>query len=138
MVKLKRHKKIRVFEGFAGYGGATFGLQRAGINFDVVGYSEFDKFASALYDENHKVKAVIDMDKISSIFMMSVTIDNINAFAAKAEKLRFMQLKSNAISIAVDDLMVYREYFNSPLMFLHFLQQRSLATQESKLALMMN
>ena len=67
--------------------------------------------------------------------MMSVTIDNINAFAAKAEKLRFMQLKSNAISIAVDDLMVYREYFNSPLMFLHFLQQRSLATQESKLAL---
>lgn len=88
-----------------------------------------------LYNENHKVKAVIDMDKISSIFMMSVTIDNINAFAAKAEKLHFMQLKSNAISIAVDDLMVYREYFNSPLMFLHFLQQRSLATQESKLAL---
>lgn len=56
MVKLKRHKKIRVFEGFAGYGGATFGLQRAGINFDVVGYSEFDKFASALYNENHKDK----------------------------------------------------------------------------------
>ena len=88
-----------------------------------------------LYDANHIVKAAIDMDKISSIFMMSVTIDNINTFAAKAEKLRFMQLKSNAISIAVDDLMVYREYFNSPLMFLHFLQQRSLATQESKLAL---
>lgn len=54
MVKLKRHKKIKVFEGFAGYGGATFGLKRAGINFDVVGYSEFDKFASALYDANHK------------------------------------------------------------------------------------
>lgn len=88
-----------------------------------------------LYDANHIVKAAIDMDKISSIFMMSVTIDNINTFAAKAEKLRFMQLKSNAISIAVDDLMVYREYFNSPLMFLHFLQQRSLAIQESKLAL---
>lgn len=54
MNKLKPHKKIRVFEGFAGYGGATYGLQRAGINFDVVGYSEFDKFASALYDANHK------------------------------------------------------------------------------------
>lgn len=93
------------------------------------------KSQPSLYDENHKVKAVIDMGKISSIFMMSVTIDNINTFAAKAEKLRFMQLKSNAISIAVDDLMVYREYFNSPLMFLHFLQQRSLATQEAKLAL---
>lgn len=53
MDKLKRHKKIRVFEGFAGYGGATYGLKRAGINYEVVGYSEFDKFASALYDANH-------------------------------------------------------------------------------------
>lgn len=56
MEKLKRHKKIRVFEGFAGYGGATFALTKAGINFEVVGYSEFDKFASALYDANHKNK----------------------------------------------------------------------------------
>lgn len=47
-------KKIKVFEGFAGYGGATYGLKRAGIPHDVVGYSEFDKFASALYDANHK------------------------------------------------------------------------------------
>lgn len=54
MVNLKRHKKIRVFEGFAGYGGATFGMRRAGMNFEVVGYSEFDKFASQLYDANHK------------------------------------------------------------------------------------
>lgn len=53
MNKLKRHKKVKVFEGFAGYGGATYGLKRAGINFEVVGYSEFDKFASALYDANH-------------------------------------------------------------------------------------
>jgi len=54
MNKLKQHEKIRVFEGFAGYGGATYGLRRAGINFEVVGYSEFDKFAAALYDVNHK------------------------------------------------------------------------------------
>ena len=56
MNKLQPHDKIRVFEGFAGYGGATFGLQRAGINFEVVGYSEFDKFAAALYDANHTDK----------------------------------------------------------------------------------
>lgn len=57
--RMSNHKKktpIRVFEGFAGYGGATFGLQRAGIDYEVVGYSEFDKFASALYDANHKDK----------------------------------------------------------------------------------
>jgi len=56
MNKLKRHSTIRVFEGFAGYGGASFGLQRAGIKHEVVGYSEFDKFASALYDANHRDK----------------------------------------------------------------------------------
>lgn len=56
MNKLKRHSTIRVFEGFAGYGGASFGLQRAGIKHEIVGYSEFDKFASALYDANHRDK----------------------------------------------------------------------------------
>lgn len=54
MNHLKFQDKIRVFEAFAGYGGATYGLQRAGIDFEVVGYSEFDKFAAALYDANHK------------------------------------------------------------------------------------
>ncbi|WP_407386632.1 DNA (cytosine-5-)-methyltransferase [Holdemanella porci] len=56
MNKLKPHDTIRVFEGFAGYGGATYGLRRAGINHEVIGYSEFDKFAAALYDANHKDK----------------------------------------------------------------------------------
>lgn len=54
MREIKNQELVRVFEGFAGYGGATFGLRRAGINFEVVGYSEFDKFASELYDANHK------------------------------------------------------------------------------------
>jgi DNA (cytosine-5)-methyltransferase 1 len=54
MIKNKDASPIRVFEGFAGYGGASFGLQRAGIKHEVVGYSEFDKFAAALYDANHK------------------------------------------------------------------------------------
>lgn len=52
----RKPKVLRVFEGFAGYGGATFGLKRAGIPFEVVGYSEFDKFAAALYDANHRDK----------------------------------------------------------------------------------
>ena len=37
------NKKIRVFEGFAGYGGASFGLKRSGVKYEVVGMSEFDK-----------------------------------------------------------------------------------------------
>ena len=36
----RRSKTLRVFEGFAGYGGAAFGLRRSGIKHEVVGYSE--------------------------------------------------------------------------------------------------
>lgn len=43
---------IRVFEGFAGYGGASFGLKRSGLKYKVVGMSEFDKFASDLLAQN--------------------------------------------------------------------------------------
>ena len=43
---------IRVFEGFAGYGGASFGLKRSGLSYKVIGYSENDKFASQLFDAN--------------------------------------------------------------------------------------
>lgn len=53
-------KKIIVFEGFAGYGGASYGLKRlkekSGIDYEVVGYSEIDKYASALFDANIKDK----------------------------------------------------------------------------------
>ncbi len=46
-------KKLRVFEGFAGYGGASFGLKKSGIDHEVIGCSEFDKFASSIFELNH-------------------------------------------------------------------------------------
>ena len=45
-------KTIKVFEGFAGYGGASFGFKRSGLKYEVVGMSEFDKFASELLAQN--------------------------------------------------------------------------------------
>jgi DNA (cytosine-5)-methyltransferase 1 len=44
---------IKLFEMFAGYGGASFSLKKAGINFECVGYSEIDKFAIKCYKQNH-------------------------------------------------------------------------------------
>jgi len=44
--------KIKVFEAFAGYGGASFGLKRANIPHEVVGFSEIDKFAIELFNKN--------------------------------------------------------------------------------------
>ena len=52
----RRSKVLRVFEGFAGYGGTTFGLRQSGGKHEVVGYSEFEKFASVLCDVNFKNK----------------------------------------------------------------------------------
>ena len=54
-------KIIRIFEGFAGYGGGSFGLKRLKekmpeFEYEVIGYSEFDKYASELFDANHKDK----------------------------------------------------------------------------------
>lgn len=50
--RLPRHDVIRVFEGFAGYGGASFGLKRSGLNYEVIGMSEFNPFASKLLAAN--------------------------------------------------------------------------------------
>lgn len=52
MHRLPIHNPIRVFEGFAGYGGATFGLRRARVNHRVIGYSEVDPDAIELYHYN--------------------------------------------------------------------------------------
>ena len=52
MHRLPRHNIIRVFEGFAGYGGATFGLRRSGVHHKVVAYSEVDQDAIELYHYN--------------------------------------------------------------------------------------
>lgn len=63
---MARHKKIKVFEGFAGYGGASFGLKRSGLNYEVIGMSEFDKFASDLLALNFpKIKNWGDITTIN-------------------------------------------------------------------------
>jgi DNA (cytosine-5)-methyltransferase 1 len=43
---------IKLFEMFSGYGGASFALQKAGIEFECVGISEIDKYAVQCYNQN--------------------------------------------------------------------------------------
>lgn len=57
----KKKTIIKVFEGFAGYGGASFAMKRLNkqlnnMRFEVVGYSEIDSSAIALYNANHTQK----------------------------------------------------------------------------------
>jgi DNA (cytosine-5)-methyltransferase 1 len=58
--------KIKVFEAFTGYGGASFGLKKAKIPYEVIGYSEVDKFASELFNGNFpNIKNFGDITKIN-------------------------------------------------------------------------
>lgn len=57
-------QEIKLFEMFAGYGGATFALNKAGIPFECVGYSEIDKFAIQCYEQNHEGKNYGDCTKM--------------------------------------------------------------------------
>jgi DNA (cytosine-5)-methyltransferase 1 len=43
----------KVFEAFAGYGGAAFGLKRSGVDHRIIGYSEIHEHSIKLYEANH-------------------------------------------------------------------------------------
>ena len=55
---------IKVFDMFAGYGGAEFALTKAGIEHECVGFSEVDKYAIQCFEQNHKGKCYGDCTKI--------------------------------------------------------------------------
>lgn len=58
-------KKLRVFEAFAGYGSQSMALKRLGIDFEVVGISEIDKYAIKAYNAIHgETKNYGDISKI--------------------------------------------------------------------------
>lgn len=88
-----------------------------------------------IFTENNQLKASLDTHGFSDIFMMSITVDNINHIAAKAEKIAFLNLTEPVMCMAVDDLMVYQDYFDSPLEFIHFIKQRRKAISIRQLAL---
>jgi DNA (cytosine-5)-methyltransferase 1 len=56
---------LKVFDMFAGYGGAEFSLKKAGIEHKCIGFSEIDKYAVQCFEQNHKgVKNYGDCTKI--------------------------------------------------------------------------
>lgn len=71
----KQQQTLRIFEGFAGYGGGSFALRNIKEkhpDFDakVVAYSEIDKYAAELFDANHKDengKSIINFEDFTKI-----------------------------------------------------------------------
>lgn len=91
---------------------------------------------ASFYDADKQKKFEIDsISKFKEVYSFSVTVDNFNDFAAKAEKLNFITLSSKTIVISYDDLLAYEKYFDSPIYFLHFLKQRKIAIDISQIAM---
>ena len=62
---------IKLFEMFSGYGGASWGLKKANIEFESVGYSEIDKYATQCYNQNFpNIKNYGDCTKINTNEML--------------------------------------------------------------------
>jgi len=58
-------EKIILFEAFSGYGGASFALEKAKIDYECIGYSEIDKNGIKCYDNNFPgIKNFGDISKI--------------------------------------------------------------------------
>ena len=91
---------------------------------------------ASFYDaKKHKKFEISRISDYKEVYSFSVTIDNFNEFAARAEKLNFITLSSKIIVISYDDLMLYENYFDSPIEFLHFLKQRKLAIDIPQIAM---
>ena len=94
-----------------------------------------DNTTAIFYNEDNSEKYRIIRDNYTYCYKFSVTVDNINEVAARAEKMSFLDIGTDIVSISIDDLNVYSEYFDDPWTFLHFMKQRSEATHIMTLAL---
>lgn len=75
------------------------------------------------------------MDSYDYIYSMCITIDDFNEFAAKAEKLNSINIEAGTIVMSIEDLRTYKDYFESPFIFLNYLENRKNATQIASLRL---
>ena len=51
--KFDKNNPLKLFEAFSGYGSQYMALKRLGINVEVIGYAEIDKYAIQVYEALH-------------------------------------------------------------------------------------
>lgn len=56
---------MKILETFSGYGTASFALKRLGIPYEIVGYSDIDKYANQCFKQNHGGKELGDIRLIN-------------------------------------------------------------------------
>lgn len=66
--------------------------------------------------------------------MFDVTVSDFNEFASQMEKVKISKAHEGIIAISLNDLWVYKYYFDNPLQFIHFIKQRTIATETVEIA----
>lgn len=88
-----------------------------------------------LYSKDGTALYTFRTDDIRQYFKLCVTVDDINEFATKIEKMNLVRVPEETIALSIDDLLVYGTYFTNSLVFLHFLTQRRKAASNQILQL---
>ena len=79
-----------------------------------------------IYDEDGNVKLKIPKTESKNIFVINVTIDDLNEITAHFEDTKYATYSNthNCICISLSDLLVYLDYFEDRITFFHFLSKR--------------
>lgn len=80
-----------------------------------------------IYDKYGKKKFLITKSDFKYIYPISISIADINDMASKAEKLPFLTANAKSICLSIDDLLLYKDYFDNYLNFLHYIKHRYFA-----------
>ena len=90
----------------------------------------YSKKEVIIHDDSHQPVAHLERDKFRHITACCVTLDQFTTLAAQVEKLQPIGTDLQGFPIwpiSVDDLRVYADIFDSPLIFTHFLEERQRA-----------
>ncbi|NOS77661.1 MAG: preprotein translocase subunit SecA [Nitrospira sp.] len=96
-----------------------------------VSYLESDRSVK-LYDRNHVEVGTISRDQFEHVAICAVTLDPFTEIASRTQHLKKLGLDLGphpVWSISIDDLRVYTELFDNPLVFLHFVEERMKASK---------
>jgi preprotein translocase subunit SecA len=92
----------------------------------------------SIADHDHKEIAKLRRSDFRHVTVCTVTLDAFTALAARAQHLAPLGIevgKRSLWPLSIDDLRVYAELFDNPLIFLHFVEQRVRAGQSDKVDL---
>ena len=86
---------------------------------------------------NTRETVVLRKEQFRHITACVVTLDNLTHLAAQSDKLKTLNVKiDNPVwCMAIDDLRVYADIFDSPVIFTHFMEERIRAAKSNLLSI---